>query len=194
MTKKEAIHFLYQIADEIQSFLDKTSSPKGQWTSHKRLEALNMAISALYDLFQAEEDGRLIIPVGQRCGAKITPPCYVPDGDGCAYQIYGDNNDEPIDRCKSCPLCQSDKIRHKQESVHNDPLVLDELRQMRGEPVWCKELECYGIVKMEKVGSWANELFLVGTWHNGDAAVNFEYDIKSRGFTLYRHKPEEGTV
>lgn len=29
MTKKEAIHFLYQIADEIQSFLDKTSSPKG---------------------------------------------------------------------------------------------------------------------------------------------------------------------
>lgn len=82
----------------------------------------------------------------------------------------------------------------KQEPAHNDPLVLDELRQMRGEPVWCKELECYGIVKMEKVGSWANELFLVGTWHNGDAAVNFEYDIKSRGLTLYRHKPEEGMV
>lgn len=141
-----------------------------------------------------QTDSGKIIPVGQRCGAKITPPCYVPDGDGCAYQIYGDNNDEPIDRCKSCPLCQSDKIRHKQESVHNDPLALDELRQMRGEPVWCKELECYGIVKMEKVGSWANELFLVGTWHNGDAAVNFEYDIKSRGLTLYRHKPEEGTV
>lgn len=141
-----------------------------------------------------QTDSGKIIPVGQQCGAKITPPCYVPDGDGCAYQIYGDSNDEPIDRCKSCPLCQSDKIRHKQESVHNDPLVLDELRQMRGEPVWCKELERYGIVKMEKVGSWANELFLVGTWHNGDAAVNFEYDIKSRGLTLYRHKPEEGTV
>ncbi len=28
----------------------------------------------------------------------------------------------------------------------------------------------------------------------GDAAVNFEYDIKSRGLTLYRHKPEEGAV
>ena len=207
MTKREAIHFLYQIADEIQSFLDKTSSPKGQWTSHKRLEALSMAISALRTQQKQENecakcsgivyrqtDSEKIIPVGQRCGAKITPPCYVPDGDGCAYQIYGDNNDEPIDRCKSCPLCQSDKIRHKQEPVHNDPLALDELRQMRGEPVWCKELECYGIVKMEKVGSWANELFLVGTWHNGDAAVNFEYDIKSRGLTLYRHKPEEGAV
>ena len=97
-------------------------------------------------------------------------------------------------QANECTKCQSDKIRHKQESVHNDPLVLDELRQMRGEPVWCKELECYGIVKMEKVGRWANGLFVVGTWHNGDVAVNFEYDIKSRGLTLYRHKPEEGAV
>ena len=77
MTKKEAIHFLYQIADEIQSFLDKTSSPKGQWTSHKRLEALSMAISALYDLFQAEEDGRLIIP-----------PCKVGDTVKCSGIVY----------------------------------------------------------------------------------------------------------
>lgn len=174
---------------------------------HGTSQRIIMAISALRTQQKQENecakcsgivyrqtDSGKIIPVGQQCGAKITPPCYVPDGDGCAYQIYGDNNDEPIDRCKSCPLCQSDKIRHKQESVHNDPLALDELRQMRGEPVWCKELECYGIVKMEKVGSWANELFLVGTWHNGDAAVNFEYDIKSRGLTLYRHKPEEGAV
>lgn len=93
-------------------------------------QAIIMAISALRTQQKQENecakcsgivyrqtDSGKIIPVGQRCGAKITPPCYVPDGDGCAYQIYGDNNDEPIDRCKSCPLCQSDKIRHKQESV-----------------------------------------------------------------------------
>ena len=86
MTKKEAIHFLYQIADEIQSFLDKTSSPKGQWTSHKRLEALSMAISALYDLFQAEEDGRLIIP-----------PCKVGD---TVWVITG----TAIKHCDGCTL------------------------------------------------------------------------------------------
>lgn len=218
MTKKEAIHFLYQIADEIRSFLDKTSSPKGQWTSHKRLEALSMAISALYDLFQAEEDGRLIIPP-----CKVGDTVWVITGTAiklCTVdRIHILGNGQVQIRAKyfvtdniylypdiimaisalrtqqkqanECTKCQSDKIRHKQESVHNDPLVLDELRQMRGEPVWCKELECYGIVKMEKVGRWANELFLVGTWHNGDVAVNFEYDIKSRGLTLYRHKPEE---
>ena len=53
MTKKEAIHFLYQIADEIRSFLDKTSSPKGQWTSHKRLE---------YTLSLRSEEYRVLVP------------------------------------------------------------------------------------------------------------------------------------
>ena len=75
-----------------------------------------------------------IIPADQRCGAKITPPCYQPDGDGCAYQIYGDNNDEPIDRCKACPLCYSDKVRHT--APENKALTLDELREMDGEPVF----------------------------------------------------------
>lgn len=206
MTKEEAIAVFECLATEMTAILAGIPKSEAAADQIKRyIDAYDIAISALRikqkqesectkcsGIMYRQTDSGKIIPVGQRCGAKITPPCYVPDGDGCAYQIYGDNNDEPIDRCKSCPLCQSDKIRHKQESVHNDPLVLDELRQMRGEPVWCKELECYGIVKMEKVGSWANELFLVGTWHNGDAAVNFEYDIKSRGLTLYRHKPEEG--
>ena len=39
------------------------------------------------------------------------PPCYQPDGDGCVYQCY-DGDDEPIDKCKECPLCYSDKQRH----------------------------------------------------------------------------------
>lgn len=39
------------------------------------------------------------------------PSCYQPDGDGCAYQCY-DGDDEPIDKCKECPLCYSDKQRH----------------------------------------------------------------------------------
>lgn len=114
-----------------------------------RIDAYDIAVSALRiqqkqesecancsGIVYRQTDSGKIIPVDQRCGVKITPPCYVPDGDGCAYQIYGDNNDEPIARCKSCPLCQSDKIRHKQEPAHNDPLTLDELMQMDGKPVW----------------------------------------------------------
>ena len=62
-----------------------------------------------------------IIPADQRCGGKLTPPCYQPDGDGCAYQIYGDNDDEPTDKCKECPLCYADKVRHKKPE--NEPLT-----------------------------------------------------------------------
>ena len=47
------------------------------------------------------------------------PPCYQPDGDGCAYQCY-DGDDEPIDKCKECPLCYSDKQRH--HTPPNEPL------------------------------------------------------------------------
>ena len=49
-----------------------------------------------------------------------TPPCYQPDGDGCAYQCY-DGDDEPIDKCKECPLCYSDKQRH--HAPPNEPLT-----------------------------------------------------------------------
>lgn len=40
------------------------------------------------------------------------PSCYQSDGtDGCAYWCY-DGDDEPIDKCKECPLCYPDKQRH----------------------------------------------------------------------------------
>ena len=57
-------------------------------------EALDVAISALRQqenecvecsgiVYRQTNSGK-IVPLGQRCGAKITPPCYVPDGDGCS--------------------------------------------------------------------------------------------------------------
>lgn len=71
------------------------------------------------------------------------------------------------------------------------PLTVDELREMAGEPVWCSEYQCYGIVKVETVGHWANNPFLVGVWHDRGVAGNFEYDIKKRRLTLFRSKPKE---
>ena len=62
-----------------------------------------------------------------------TPPCYQPDGDGCAYQCY-DGQDEPIEKCKECPLCYSDKQRH--HTAQNEPLTIEQLREMDGAPVW----------------------------------------------------------
>lgn len=71
------------------------------------------------------------------------PPCYQPDGDGCAYQCY-DGDDEPIDKCKECPLCYSDKQRH--HTPPNEPLTLEQLREMDGEPVWVTPLGFWALV------------------------------------------------
>ena len=53
------------------------------------------------------------------------PPCYRTDSDGCAYQCY-DGDDEPIEKCKECPLCYSDKQRHY--TPPNEPLTWEELK------------------------------------------------------------------
>lgn len=84
-------------------------------------------------------------------------------------------------------------LRAQQEAEKNEPLTMAELLEMPGEPVWCAEYQCYGIVKVETVGCWANKPYLVGSWHDPKygTAVDFEYDIKKRGLTLYRRKLEE---
>lgn len=65
-----------------------------------------------------------------------------------------------------------------------EPLTLEELRSMEGQPVWCAELECWGIVMVDSTGRWAGVPFLLGRWKE----VKFEYDIQRRSLTLYREE------
>lgn len=60
----------------------------------------------------------------------------------------------------------------------NDPLTLNELREMGGEPVWCLEMRCWGIIKLETIGKWAGMPFLIGALHDRGVAVDFEYDVR----------------
>lgn len=84
-----------------------------------------------------------------------------------------------------------DDMVEQDEREDPKPLTLDELWEMAGEPVWCSEYQCYGIIKVETIGSWSNTPFLVGVWHDRGVAGNFEYDIEKRGLTIYRSKPKE---
>nr|DAI25548.1 MAG TPA: hypothetical protein [Caudoviricetes sp.] len=96
MTLKEVIEywelFNAEIAELLYLYCSDAACKK---TLEEQREATEFTIAALRE--QREE---------------FMPPCYQPDGDGCAYQIYGPDDDEPIERCKACPLCYSDKMRH----------------------------------------------------------------------------------
>ena len=106
------------------------------------------------------------------------PPCYQPDGDGCGYQCY-DGDDEPIDKCKECPLCYSDKQR--QHTPPNEPLTLEQLREMDGEPVWVDDEKTYAILQV-----WDDDN-IDAIFSKPRGCIHAKYAI---GMKIYRRPPE----
>ena len=106
MTLTEAIEYWELFNAEIDGLLLLYRSDGAcKKTLEEQREAVEFTIAALRE--QREE---------------FMPPCYQPDGgDGeCAYQIYGTDDDEPIEHCKACPLCYLDKMRHNEPKTPCD--------------------------------------------------------------------------
>lgn len=68
----------------------------------------------------------------------------------------------------------------------NDPLTVEELREMDGEPVWVEEVEHWALIDIEKSGQWAGIPFAI--W--AENGTKFTYNVESRGLHCYRHLPE----
>lgn len=104
------------------------------------------------------------------------PPCYQPDGDGCAYQCY-DGDDEPIDKCKECPLCYSDKQRH--HTPPNEPLTLEDAKKERY--IWFTPLN-----------DWAKVTPFGVLFFGSEELMNWETLCEEWGyrFKAYRRPPE----
>lgn len=110
-----------------------------------------------------------------------------------ADNFLKENYDIPLNRLKEAfELIKEKDAGRISVMPPNDPLTLDELRKMGGEPVWCLEMRCWGIIKLETIGQWAGIPFLIGALHDRGVAVDFEYDVVKRELTLYRRRPEEG--
>ena len=73
-----------------------------------------------------------------------------------------------------------------ESKMNKKPLTQKELQEMAGKPVYCPEIESYGIVKYETIGIWAGVPFLLGACHRDGVAVNFEYNILERKLRCYR--------
>ena len=67
----------------------------------------------------------------------------------------------------------------------NEPLTMEQLREMDGEPVWCKELKSWALIYTEG-GKWEPHLILPDL----SPVVNFPIKTHSRTYTLYRRPPE----
>ena len=68
----------------------------------------------------------------------------------------------------------------------NEPLTIEQLREMDGEPVWVEDVKHWALIDIEKGGRWDGIPFAV--WAENGA--KFTYNVKSRGLHCYRRPPE----
>ena len=68
----------------------------------------------------------------------------------------------------------------------NEPLTLEQLREMNGEPVWVEEVEHWALIDVEKGGQWDGVPFAV--W--AENGTKFTYNIMNRNLHCYRRPPE----
>lgn len=80
-------------------------------------------------------------------------------------------------------LCESAALR-ADAPPPNDPLTLEELREMDGEPVWDSILSVYGFVNVRSFNG-KGCIRYVDNWTNPRCLVPGRY---------YRRRPEEGTI
>ena len=65
------------------------------------------------------------------------------------------------------------------------PLMLDQLREMDGNPTWCEEVGKWALVSVSDVGKWKDIPFAL--FEKND--VRFEWNIEGRELSLYSYPP-----
>ena len=71
-------------------------------------------------------------------------------------------------------------------SQQNEPMTLEQLREMDGEPVWVEDVKHWALIDIEKGGQWDGVPFAI--W--AENGMKFTYNIKNRGLHCYRRPPE----
>ena len=71
-------------------------------------------------------------------------------------------------------------------SLPNEPLTLEQLREMDGEPVWVEDVKHWALIDIEKGGQWDGVPFAI--W--AENGTKFTYNVESRGLHCYRRPPE----
>lgn len=72
-------------------------------------------------------------------------------------------------------------------ALPNEPLTLEQLREMNGQPVWVEEINHWALIDIETGGRWSGIPFVV--WAENGA--KFCYNIKARNLHCYRCQPKK---
>lgn len=111
------------------------------------------------------------------------------------FRYYDEWGDEIEDVSHWMPLpAAPDKDNHVPAKAPNEPLTVEQLRGMDGEPVWVKDVRHWALIDIGKGGKWDGVPFAIWV-ENG---VRFYYNILARNLLCYRFPPkteqEEGNM
>lgn len=99
-------------------------------------------------------------------------------GDAILAAIYcaaeGKENDDPIRPIENPP---------------NEPLTLEQLREMDGKPVWVEDVKHWALIDIGKGGQWDGVPFVV--W--AENGTKFTCNVESHDLHCYRRPPEGET-
>lgn len=84
------------------------------------------------------------------------------------------------------PLPTADKDNHVPAKAPNEPLTLEQLREMDGEPVWVEDVRHWALIDIGKGGQWDGVPFAI--WAENGA--RFCYNILDRNLLCYRRPPD----
>ena len=70
--------------------------------------------------------------------------------------------------------------------MKNEPLTIEELKEMAGQPVWCPDEEAYGVIMCDSIGKWAGIPFMHGVWYHDGIGAEFNHNIIERKLKCYR--------
>ena len=73
------------------------------------------------------------------------------------------------------------------QETPNEPLSIEQLRQMDGQPVWVEDVKHWALIDIETGGRWSGIPFVV--WAENGA--KFCYNIKARNLHCYRCQPKK---
>ena len=163
---------------------DGCSWEEAVWNRLAAYEDTGLTPEEITNLSAAYIAGTFELAEYQEREKKRVPRCYEEDiSGGCRYQVL-DGDDEPLEKCKRCPLCYADKQRHHVQP--NDPLTLEELREMDGETVWIAEEQRYAFLR-----GGGDFLCVSRNRLQWDLVAAAQAGETVGGRTFYRRKPEE---
>lgn len=68
-----------------------------------------------------------------------------------------------------------------------NPLTLEQLREMDGQPAWCEDVERWALISVSDVGKWEGVPFALFVRDGG----RFEWDIEDHGLCMHPYPPAQ---